>query len=67
MDVGFMHRPDPAPSPEELDGQRRQAWGYYRAVLRGRGGQDYEETERAAWHELQAELAEIERRERLSG
>jgi hypothetical protein len=38
----------------------RRAWGYYRAVLRGREGREYEQLEPVVWEELQRELAELD-------
>lgn len=44
---------------EELAELEREAWSEYRESLRDLAGRDYEETEAAAWEELQRTLAEV--------
>ena len=45
---------------EELAEMEREAWAEYRESLRDLDGRAYEDTEAAAWDELQTMLAEIE-------
>jgi hypothetical protein len=47
-------------TPRALEDERCRAWGYYRAVLRGRAGREYEELEPLVWAELQGELAALD-------
>jgi hypothetical protein len=56
--VGLRHRDETM--AQTLEAQRRRAWAYYRAVLRGRSGRDYEELEPIVWAELRQELAELD-------
>jgi hypothetical protein len=50
-------------SPVGPEQERWLAWAYYRAVLRGHEGREYERLEPVVWAELQRELAELDARE----
>jgi hypothetical protein len=56
----FAAQPDTARRLAELEALTRSAWTAYRDDVRDLEGRAYEDTEAAAWEQLQATLRELE-------